>query len=101
MKVVWTELAKLQLKEIYHYYKEVASNKVASSIKKKIFEKIAHLSKFPMLGQLENNPVVASRQYRYLVSGNYKIVYRVDKDSRIVLILAVFDTRQNPDNLVV
>ncbi len=38
MKVIWTELAKLQLKEAHQYYKEVAGIKVADSIKKKIFE---------------------------------------------------------------
>ena len=37
--------------------------------------------------------------YRYLVSGNYKIVYRVIQKEKTVLIAAVFDTRQDPDDL--
>ena len=76
MKVIWTELAKSQLQEAYQYYKEVANRKVATTIKAKIYEKMRKLSRFPEIGQRENNPLVGAMNYRYLVSGNYKIVYR-------------------------
>jgi len=58
MKVVWTELARFQLQEIYQYYSEVASRKVAESIKNKIFIKTLKLSQFPEIGQIENNSLV-------------------------------------------
>lgn len=99
MKVVWTELAKSQLKEACQYYKEAASANVAASIKSKVYEKTKKLSRFPEMGQRESNPLVAAMNYRYLVSGNYKIVYRIVLEENIVLISAVFDTRQNPDDL--
>ncbi len=99
MKVVWTELATAQLKEVYLYYKEVASTKVASTIKSRIYEKTRKLSEFPELGQKENNLLIEALNYRYLVSGNYKIVYRIILTEKIVLIAAIFDTRQNPDDL--
>jgi plasmid stabilization system protein ParE len=101
MKVIWAELATFQLKEVYQYYKEIASVKVAISIKSKIYEKTRKLSRFPEVGQLENNPIVSTMNYRYLVSGNYKIVYRIIQEKGIVLIVAIFDTRQNPDDLQV
>jgi len=101
MKVVWTELAKAQLKEAFQYYKEVAGNKVAQSIKAKIFEKVSNLSRYPEIGQLEQNALVAALGYRYLVSGNYKIIYHIEKDEKIVWIAAVFDARQHPDALKV
>ena len=47
MKVIWTELASFQLKEIYQYYTEVASREVAESIKNKIVIKALNLSQFP------------------------------------------------------
>ena len=47
MKVTWTELANSQLKEACQYYKEVASAKVAASIRSKIYEKTRRLSNFP------------------------------------------------------
>ena len=99
MKVIWTELAKSQLKEACQYYKEIASAKVAASIKSKIYEKTRKLSRFPEIGQRENNPLVAAMNYYYLISGNYKIVYRIIPKEKIVLIAAVFDTRQDPDDL--
>ena len=101
MKVIWTELAKFQLKEACTYYKEIASAKVAASIRSKVFEKTRKLPRFPELGQKETNPLVAAIGYRYLVTGNYKIVYRIIPKENIVLIAAVFDTRQDPNDLEV
>jgi plasmid stabilization system protein ParE len=101
MKIVWSELAKIQLKEIYQYHKEVASLKVAKSIKIKIFKKTKKLLSHPEIGQREESKLIAPLHYRYLVSGSYKIVYKIFMEDKIVLIAAVFDTRQNPDDLSV
>ena len=97
--MIWTELARSQLREAYQYYKETVSIKVAASIKSKIYKKTQRLSHFPQVGQRENNPLIAAMNYRYLISGNYKIVYRIIQEEKIVLIAAVFDTRQDPDDL--
>ena len=101
MKVTWTALAKSQLKEACQYYKETASIKVAASIRLRIYEKTRKLSRFPEMGQIESNPLVAAIGYRYLVSGNYKIIYRIIVEESMVLVVGVFDTRQNPDDLQV
>lgn len=100
MRILWSDLAKAQLKEIFRYYKEVAGVKVARSIKNKIIKKPSLLIKQPEMGQLEDNPMVANRGYRYLVDGKYKIVYKVYSEKEI-LIATVFDTRQNPTKLKV
>lgn len=99
MKVIWTDLAKWQLKEIYLYYKEVASLKVAHAIEQKIFIKTRKLARNHQLGQEEINPAVAGLKYRYLVSGSYKIIYRVLEKEKTVLIVSVFDTRRDPGSL--
>ena len=101
MRLIWTELAKAQLKEAFQYYKEVAGIRVAKSIKAKIFEKTRKLARNPEIGQHEQNAHVAALGYRYLVSGNYKIIYRIGKEAKIILIASVFDTRQHPDELKV
>jgi toxin ParE1/3/4 len=101
MKIIWTELAKFQLKEACQYHKETASVKVAALIRSKIYGKVRKLSRFPEIGQKENNPLVVDMGYRYLVSGNYKIVYRIIPEEKALLIAAVFDTRQDPDDLQV
>ena len=101
MRILWSDLAKAQLNEIYRYYKEVAGVKVARSIKNKIIKKPSLLIKQPEMGQLEDNPMVAYRGYRYLVEGNYKIVYKIYDEDKGILISTVFDTRQNPTKLSV
>ena len=101
MKVIWTELAKFQLKEVHQYYKEVAGKKIANSIKKKIFDKTSQFVKHPEIGQQELNLVVAPLGYRYLVCGNYKILYRFNKEEKISVNVAIFDARQHPDALQV
>ena len=99
MKITWSDTAKSQLKEIYAYYKEVAGVKVGRSIRNKLIKKPQVLLKHPEIGQVEDNPVVKNRDFRYLVEGHHKIVYKVYPDQEIILIAAIFDTRQNPTSL--
>jgi toxin ParE1/3/4 len=101
MKIIWTDVAKAQLYETYQYYKEVAGTNVAKSIRSKIREKVKKLSSFPEMGQRESNPFIQPLNYRYLVSGNYKIIYRFVREQNTVLVTAVFDARQNPNDLKV
>lgn len=99
MRIIWTDLAKANVKEIYTYYKEKVSIKVAKSVKNKIINKTRLLTKNPEMGQVEENPMVVNRGFRYLVEGNFKIVYKVFKTDKAILISTVFDTRQNPTKL--
>lgn len=101
MRIVWSELAKVQLKEIYGYYQEVAGVKVAKSIKSKIIRKPYLLLKHPEMGQVEDNPIVVNRGFRFMVEGNYKIVYKVYIEEKEIMISTIFDTRQNPLKLKV
>uniref|UniRef100_UPI004047E6CB type II toxin-antitoxin system RelE/ParE family toxin n=1 Tax=Roseivirga sp. TaxID=1964215 RepID=UPI004047E6CB len=99
MQILWSDQSKHQLKEIYIYYKEVAGIKIAKSIKNKIIRKPLLLKSHPEIGQLEDNPEVAGRGFRYLVEGHHKIVYKLYPNQAIILIAAVFDTRMNPTSL--
>ena len=96
MKIVWSQIAKTNLQEIYLYYKEVGGVKVAKSITTKILRKTKLLTSHPEMGQKEKNPVISGKGFRYLVEGNYKIVYKIFYDNDEILIATVFDTRQNP-----
>ncbi len=99
MRIVWSDTAKADVKDIYDYYKENASLKVARSIRSQLIKKPRLLNQQPELGQEEDNPVVAGRGFRYLVEGNYKIVYKVFSERQEILVATVFDTRQNPTKL--
>jgi len=56
VNVFWSEFASLQLLNIHQYYKSVAGYKVS--------------------GQLELHLEHLNQGHRYLVSGNYKIIYK-------------------------
>jgi toxin ParE1/3/4 len=94
MKILWTNFASESLFEIYSYYKEAASENVAKRIKFKIFNATRQLTKHPLSGQLETNLLKLGEEHRYLIEGNYKIIYKRVKEG--ILITDVFDTRQNP-----
>jgi plasmid stabilization system protein ParE len=75
MKIIWSDFASQMLKEIFVYYKENASTSVAKNIRNDIFKTTNKLQYHPQLGQIELNLIQLKEGHRYLVEGNYKIVY--------------------------
>ncbi|HPE77038.1 MAG TPA: type II toxin-antitoxin system RelE/ParE family toxin [Draconibacterium sp.] len=94
MKIFWTDFASETLSEIYQYYKENASPIIAKKIKSEIFNSTRQLKEFPHSGHFELNLRRLNQGHRYLVRGNYKIIYKEIPDG--ILITDVFDTRQDP-----
>jgi plasmid stabilization system protein ParE len=97
VKIFWTEFATNQLEQIYDFYKFTASLNVAKKIVSKIVDRTILLEKNPLMGTKE--PLLEKREkdYRYLVEGNYKIIYWYDNN--LVKISSVFDCRLNPINI--
>ncbi|QNF32044.1 type II toxin-antitoxin system RelE/ParE family toxin [Adhaeribacter swui] len=97
LKVLWTNTASEQLEDVFDYFKITTNLTVARKIVKGILKKTNSLSKHPRKGQRE--PLLANRpkEYRYLVEGNYKIIYWIDLTT--IYVSAVFDTRQNPEKI--
>ncbi|MCK5838394.1 MAG: type II toxin-antitoxin system RelE/ParE family toxin [Bacteroidales bacterium] len=95
--VFWTDTARFQLEDIFNYYKDTASLKVARKLVKQIIERTIQLEKNPNSGSKE--PLLSDRkfQYRYLVEGNYKIIYW--KKDNYIRIATVFDCRQDPETI--
>jgi toxin ParE1/3/4 len=95
--VLWTDTAKFQLEDIYNYHVEKASHRVARKLVKSIVDRTIHLDKNPKMGSLE--PLLSKKkiEYRYLVEGNYKIIYW--KHDNYIKIATVFDCRQNPEKM--
>lgn len=91
VRIFWTEFATNQLEQIFDYYKYKASLDVAKKIVSNIVDRTILLEKNPLMGTKE--PLLEKRQndYRYLVEGNYKIIYWVENN--YVKISSVFDCR--------
>ncbi|OOG74302.1 type II toxin-antitoxin system RelE/ParE family toxin [Algoriphagus sp. A40] len=97
MKIFWSEFAKNQLREIYHYYSQKASLKVANQIKSEVFRKVKMLISRPEMGQIEPNLKESGFEFRYLVAGNFKIIYMPQLDH--IFITDIFDTRRDPEKM--
>jgi plasmid stabilization system protein ParE len=96
LEVYWLEFAESKLDDIYDYYMLKASQKVAKKLTDSIINTTIRLVNQPYLGQIEENLQERSENFRYLVHGNYKIMYWVNMDQKRIEIVDVFDTRQNP-----
>ncbi len=97
MKIIWSDFAAQALKDIFDYHKEVAGKNIARKLKTKIFDSTKQLKTHPNSGQIENSLEQLGKGHRYLVRGNYKIVYKKVREG--ILITDIFDTRQDPVNL--
>ncbi len=88
LKIIWTNKAKLQLKELYKFYKE-KSPQGAKNIKNDILKATKELvfSKQYQADEIEPS-------FRRIIVRNYKIIYKVDATT--IAVLRIFDTRQNP-----
>jgi len=94
VKILWTEFAINQLEQVFDYYKYKANINVARKIVSQIADRTLLLEKNPLMGTKE--PLLEDRksEYRYLVEGNYKILYWVEDN--FVKISSIFDCRLNP-----
>jgi toxin ParE1/3/4 len=97
LKILWTETARNHLEKINDYYRIKTNIKVAQHIVNQIFDKVLILEKQPLAGQSE--PLLKHRKtkYRYLIQGNYKIIYWIEDN--YIKVAAIFDCRQNPNKI--
>ncbi len=97
-KVQWTSNAKEDLLNIVTYIKE-DSPSMARDVYETIKEKAHSSNLFPLRGrivpELQKEGIT---MYRELVSSPWRIMYKVDSDT--VYIMAIFDSRQNVEDLL-
>jgi len=53
LKLIWTNFALDQLKTVYHFYKEIATKKVAKRIVDEIYQAPNTLKDLPKSGQID------------------------------------------------
>ncbi len=99
MKIIWSWSARDDLKAIYRYYTKNAGIPTARKIKANFFIRVRILKQFPLTGQEEEVLKNLNERHRYLVEGNFKIIYKIVDG--IAYITDVFDIRQNPPKLTI
>ena len=99
LEVFWAQLAEDKLFDIFTFYKQKASEKVATKIINEIVDATIDLDKNPKIGQIEEFLTDRKEEFRYLVSSNYKIIYYINTETKRIIIANVFDARQNPEKL--
>ena len=97
MRVEWSERASTRIEEIYEYLKAEAGKRTARKIVDKIYSRVDILAQNPQAGQREELLQGRDEEFRYLVQGNYKIIYWIETDR--ITISTLFDCRQNPEKM--
>ncbi len=94
--VSWTNSTKIDLQEILDYYLINENFSIAKNLLNKILKSVTLLERNPKLGKSET---LLDGDYRFIQSGIYKIVYKIN--NKRIYIIAIFDSRRNPDELVI
>ena len=82
MKIIWSPLAIDRTSEIAEY---IAQDKPAAAEKwiNTVFSKVEQLKSSPEIGRIV--PETRNDQFRELIYGNYRIVYRIEKEQISIL----------------
>jgi len=82
MKVIWSPLAVDRFSEITNY---IAQDKPSAAEKwiNTVFSKVEQLKSSPEIGRIV--PELNNAQFREIIYGNYRIIYRIEKKQISVL----------------
>lgn len=93
-EIIFSSLARENLKTIYQYYIENASENIADYVLNKIIEKIESINLYPNVGNKEPFAV----DFKFVLVYNYKIIFRLIDNK--IYIADVFHTSQNPNKII-
>jgi plasmid stabilization system protein ParE len=98
-KILWTDFAINQLKDIFDYHLIKASPNIAQRLVQKIIDATIILENNPKSGRKEDLLADRHQDFRFVIAKTYKIIYWIDCEFNIVSIATAFDTRQNPKKI--
>ena len=97
--IKWTVFAMQSLEHIQIYLEtESGSSSIADRYILRIMERVEQLVNYPDSGQEEPYLSDSGQASRYLLEGNYKIIYQYDE--KHIFITDVFHTKQNPRKII-
>ncbi len=101
IEIKWTPFALRCLDEIHFYILyEAGSASPADRFVNQLFNRVDQLVDFPESGQIEVSLFKRGLNCRYLIEGNYKIIYEYLEKLSLVIILDVFHTTQDPNKII-
>jgi len=99
MKVIWIEVAQKQLSEIYEFLAQ-QNERAAADLYNDILDETDKLGVFPEMAAFEPLFKKKPRKYRSLVvRRNYKVIYRIDRETEEIIVTSVWDCRCDPKKL--
>lgn len=90
VKIVWTELSILDLKEIFDFIAE-NSDRYANITVSKIYQRVQLIAVNPSIGKIvaEFN----EKSIRELIEGNYRIIYRIKSELQVDVLRVYHSSR--------
>ena len=98
-KILWTDSAIDQLKDIFDYHLVKASPNIAQRLVQKIVDATIILENNPKSGRKEDLLADRIQEFRFIILKSYKVIYWIDYELNVINIATVFDTRQNPEKI--
>ena len=86
VQVIWTESASTDLKQVHDFIARDSARYARATVEK-ITAAAKRLGRFPQLGAIV--PELSGLVYRQIIVGNYRVIYRVSKDTIEVFIVGV------------
>ena len=77
VKIIWTELALEDLKNIHDYIAQ-ESNVYANNVIERLVSRVDQIETFPESGRMV--PEYGKRSLRELIQGSYRIVYQIHRE---------------------
>lgn len=96
--VVWSDKAYNSLRKVHDYLQQ-NSPEGAKKVVLELVRFSQSLEDLPRRNPVEPDLASAPVEYRFLVKWNFKIIYTILEEEKMVLVVLVFDTRQNPKKL--
>ena len=86
----------MDLDEIFNFHQKISNFEVAQKILIELINKADILVINPEIGTIEILENPQPFQYRFIIEGNHKLIYRVSEIEQLVFVARVVDTRRNP-----
>ena len=96
-KIVISDLAKSDLRNIVRYISETESITMAKYVERGILSEMKKLEHFPTAYPKDEYASTNEKTIRFLIKWNYKILFLIEANT--VQVLGIFHTSQNPEKL--